>query len=134
MSTRSLLLVEDEPLIRMVLAEALMDEGYHVSIASNVLEAIGVIGRNPAFDILITDVDMPGVLTGLDLAAMVCSHARATEIIITSGRTIIDGLMEDWTFVPKPFGVQAILDLLDKQLHGEVRPANNFSVKLAQAS
>lgn len=134
MSTRSVLLVEDEPLIRMVLAEALIDEGYHVSIASNVLEAIGVIGRNPAFDVLITDVDMPGGLTGLDLAALISSHARKTEIIITSGRTIKNGLTEGWIFVPKPFGVQAILGLLDKQHHGKARPANDFSAKLAQAS
>ncbi len=134
MSTHSVLLVEDEPLIRMVLAEALIDEGYHVSIASNVLEAIGVIGRNPAFDILITDVDMPGGLTGLDLAAMVSSHAPKTEIIITSGRTFTEGLIERWTFVPKPFGVQAILDLLDQEPIAEVLPANGYSVALAQAS
>ncbi len=134
MSTRSVLLVEDEPLIRMVLAEALIDEGYHVLMAANVLEAIGIIGRTPAFDVLITDVDMPGGLTGLDLAAMVCSHARLTEIIITSGRMIKDGLMENWTFVSKPFGVQAILDLLDPESLGEVRPANDYQVTLAQAS
>lgn len=134
MSTRSVLLVEDEPLIRMVLAEALIDEGYHVSVASNVLEAVGVIGRNPAFDVLITDVDMPGGLTGLDLAAMVSSHALKTEIIITSGRTITEGLREEWTFVPKPFGVQAILDLLDKEPITEVRPANDYPMTLAHAS
>jgi DNA-binding NtrC family response regulator len=134
MSTRSVLLVEDEPLIRMVLADALIDEGYHVSIASNVLEAIGVIGRNPTFDVLITDVDMPGRLTGLDLAAMVSSHALGTEIIITSGRTISKGLKEGWTFIAKPFGVRDFLQTLDQRLIGHFHFDKDSEGLIARAS
>lgn len=134
MSTRSILLVEDEPLIRLVLAEALIDEGYHVSMASNVLEAIGVIGRNPAFDFLITDVDMPGGLSGIDLAAMVASHAPSTAITVTSGRAVADCLADDWTFIPKPFGVHDILDLLEQQFDDKAQPANDYAVFVAQAS
>ena len=134
MSTRSVLLVEDEPLIRLVLAEALIDEGYHVLMASNVLEAVGVIGRNPAFDFLITDVDMPGGLSGIDLAAMVASHAPSTAIIVTSGRAVTDGLADDWTFIPKPFGVHDILDLLDQKLDDSVQPANDRALIVAHAS
>lgn len=126
MSTRSVLLVEDEPLIRLVLAEALIDEGYHVSMASNVLEAIGVIGRNRTFDALITDVDMPGGLNGLDLASMVASHAPSTAIIVTSGRAVTEGLQAGWTFLPKPFGVEGLLQLLDERFAGEILPANDF--------
>lgn len=132
MSTRSVLLVEDEPLIRLVLAEALIDEGYHVSMASNVLEAIGVIGRNRTFDALITDVDMPGGLDGLDLASMVASHAPSTAIIVTSGRAVADGLQAGWTFLPKPFGVEGLLQLLDERLDSQLRALNGPT--LAQAS
>jgi DNA-binding NtrC family response regulator len=132
MSTRSVLLVDDEPLIRLVLAEALIDEGYHVSMASNVLEAIGVMGRNPTFDALITDVDMPGGLNGVDLASMVSSHAPSTSIIVTSGRAVTKGLQSGWTFLPKPFGVNGLLELLDKRLSYELQPANDLG--LAQAS
>jgi DNA-binding NtrC family response regulator len=132
MSTRSVLLVEAEPLIRMVLAEALIDEGYHVSMASNVLEAIGVIGRNPTFDALITDVDMPGGLNGVDLASMVSSHAPSMAIIVTSGRAVTEGLRSGWTFLPKPFGVAGLLKLLDERQSYELQPANDLG--LAQAS
>lgn len=126
MSTRSVLLVEDEPLIRLVLAEALIDEGYHVSMASNVLEAIGVLGRNRTFDALITDVDMPGGLDGLDLASMVASYARSTAIIVTSGRAVTEGLQPGWVFLPKPFGVEGLLQMLDERFAGEIFPANDF--------
>lgn len=132
MSTRSVLLVEDEPLIRLVLAEALIDEGYHVSMASNVLEAIAVIGRNRTFDALITDVDMPGSLNGLELASMVASYAPSTAIIVTSGRAVTEVFQSDWTSLPKPFGVEGLLHLLDARLEGELQPADVTAV--AQAS
>lgn len=134
MSTRSVLLVEDEPLIRLVLAEALIDEGYHVSMASSVLEAVGVIGRNPAFDILITDVDMPGGLDGLDLAALVASHAPATAIVVTSGRTIDDGIRSDWSFIAKPFGISAVLDLVEESVLNHSNFANDWNTYTARAS
>lgn len=134
MPTRSVLLVEDEPLIRAVLADALMEEGFSVSLASNVLEAIGVIGHNPAFDILITDVDMPGGLSGLDLASMVASHALDTNIIVMSGRAVDEGLRDDWVFIPKPFGVDAILDLLNREIPANGQLSDNASDALARAS
>ncbi|MGF9564986.1 response regulator [Neorhizobium sp. BT27B] len=134
MSKRSVLLVEDEPLIRMVLAEVLLDEGYDVSIASNVLQAVGVIGRNPAFDALVTDVDMPGGLNGLDLASMVASHAPTTAIIVTSGRAVTEGIATGWAFIPKPFGVRAVVDQLEASLGRGLHPASKGAASLARAS
>ena len=65
-SQSTILVVEDEPLLRLILIEALQDEGYRVLAASNVLEAIGYIARHAEIDGLVTDVDLPGGLSGLD--------------------------------------------------------------------
>ena len=84
MYQRTVLVVDDEPLIRMTLADCLVDEGYTVLEASNVLEAVAVLGRH-RIDALITDVDMPGSMNGLELAAAVRDRWPPVKIIATSG-------------------------------------------------
>ena len=57
MSSRTVLVAEDDILIRLMLVDALTEDGYHVVQAGTVLEAIAAVGRNPTFDAMITDVD-----------------------------------------------------------------------------
>lgn len=116
MSSRTVLVAEDDILTRLMLVDALTDDGYHVVQAGTVLEAISAIGRNPTFDAMITDVDMPGSLTGLDLAAMVSSIAPRTEIIVASGRDVSDDVSPNWIFMPKPYSLDRILALPDSRL------------------
>jgi len=109
MYQRTVLIVEDEFLLRMVLADTLADEGYDVIEAGNVLEAVAVLGQRK-IDAVVTDVDMPGGLNGLDLARMISSTHTNVPVIITSGR---DGLSTDdlprgTVFVPKPYGMDVI--------------------------
>lgn len=114
MSPRTVLVVEDDLLIRMIVVEALQDDGYAVVEAANVLEAVAAIGRHPSFDALVTDVDMPGHLTGLDLASMVSSVSPRTQIIVVSGRDVGDDVAPGWAFLPKPYSLDQLLNLLDK--------------------
>jgi len=113
MSQRTVLVAEDDLLIRLVLVEALMDEGYSVVQAGNVLEAVAAIGRNPTFDAIITDVDKPGALNGLDLAAMVLNVAPRTTVIVASGRDVSADIRPEWSFMPKPYRLDRILGVLD---------------------
>ena len=112
MAKSKVLLVEDEVLIRAILADALADEGYEVVEAGNVLQAVAALGRYPTFDFMITDVDMPGGLTGLDLAQLVASVAPATKILVTSGRGISADLLKGWQFLPKPYSIESMLEIL----------------------
>jgi DNA-binding NtrC family response regulator len=109
MYKRTVLIVEDELLIRMVLADTLAHEGYDVIEAGNVLEAIAVLGQRKV-DAVITDVDMPGGLSGLDLAQMISSTHRNVPVIIASGghRFTPEELPSDAVFMPKPYGMDAI--------------------------
>ena len=116
MSQRTVLVAEDDRLIRLVLVEALMDEGYSVIQVGNVLEAVAAIGKNPTFDALITDVDMPGSLSGLDLAAMVSSVSPRTTVVVASGRDVSEEIRPEWTFMRKPYSLNRLLTLLDNRL------------------
>lgn len=117
---RTVLVVEDEPLIRMVLAETLEDEGYRVLEASNVLEAIAALGRHAKVDALITDVDMPGDLDGLDLMRLIASYDSAVTVIVTSGRySPGEGEMTPGSrFLAKPYRLDDMVSTLQAQLAG----------------
>jgi len=113
MYQRTVLIVEDEFLIRLVLADTLADAGYDVIEAGNVLEAVAVLGQQTV-DAVITDIDMPGGLNGLDLARMISATQRDVPVIVASGRHRLqpDELPENAIFVPKPYGMDAIAALV----------------------
>lgn len=113
MYQRTVLIVEDEPLIRMVLADTLSGEGYEVVEACNVLEAVAILGQRKV-DAVVTDVDMPGGLSGLDLATMISSTHRNVPVIIASGRhrLTVEEIPGDATFVSKPYRMGTITALV----------------------
>lgn len=113
----TVLVVDDEPLIRMSLADALMDEGYAVVEASNVLEAVAVFGMHD-IDILITDVDMPGGLNGFDLVRFVRRSCRHVSVVVTSGGSVPgEGVLEgEETFMAKPYRLDTLIGSLDVRM------------------
>lgn len=84
MATR-VLLVEDEPLIRMILSEALADEGFEVLEAASGDEAAGLAER-AGFDLLLTDIQMPGRLDGVALARHLLQSRPDLPVIYVTGR------------------------------------------------
>lgn len=82
----TVLLVEDDELVRCVTAELLRDEGFKVYEAHDGDLAALFINTGPAFDVLLTDINMPGTMDGWDLA----DHARGClpnlPLIVVSGR------------------------------------------------
>ena len=104
------LVVEDEILIRMLLSEALRQEGYAVIEAANADEAVLVLHAAPTPDVLVTDVRMPGSVDGFQLAAFVRRTRPELKVIITSGHAGPDGALglAD-AFLPKPYELGAIV-------------------------
>ena len=102
-----MLLVEDDLLIREIMAEALADAGFDVTSAASGDEAALVLGHR-RFDLLLTDVQMPGRLDGIGLAA----HARERDpdlpVIYVSGRPDalvgVARLGPRDAFIRKPYG------------------------------
>ncbi|TNM60293.1 response regulator [Aliirhizobium smilacinae] len=120
MYQRTVLIVEDEILIRMLLADTLLDEGYDVIEAGSVLEAIAILGQRKV-DAVVTDVDMPGGLSGFDLAQMISDTRMNVPIIIASGRhrPRPDELPGDAIFVAKPYGLDAITTMVAGMISSE---------------
>lgn len=82
---RRILLAEDEAAVREMLVSTLRKAGYHVTSAASGDEARSIYEANPTFDLLITDIVMPGTLQGTDLARELRAMAPELPMIFLSG-------------------------------------------------
>lgn len=105
-----MLVVEDEPLVRMGIAGHLEDDGFTVLEASNADEAIAVLVTNPDVKIVFTDVDMPGGMDGLKLAAAIRDRWPSIRVVVTSGhrKVQVGDLPVEAQFIPKPYDFDKI--------------------------
>lgn len=116
MTAARVLLVEDEPLVRTVVAEALSEEGLDVTEACTGDEAAKLLAGPETFDVVLTDVRMPGTLDGVDVAFRARAKDPAMPVVVVSGYTDqmdrLSGLNPPATFIRKPFGLRNLLDVL----------------------
>lgn len=80
-----ILVVEDEPLVRFAIAEALRDEGASVIEAATADEAWRYLAGGEPVDLIFTDHRMPGSMTGAQLAVQVRRQYPSVEVVVTSG-------------------------------------------------
>jgi CheY-like chemotaxis protein len=115
---QTVLLIEDEELIRMGTSAMLEDSGFRVLEAGNADEAKNIIADHPEIAVIITDVQMPGSMDGLQLTRMISHDHAHIPVLITSGRT---GLPEARahgaaSYLSKPYTAhdiqQAVIDLM----------------------
>ena len=99
------LVVEDEPLLLMNAVSIIEDAGFVVIEATNADEAVGILASRTDIRIVFTDIDMPGSMDGLKLAAAVRGRWPPIEIIVTSGQGSPTSaeLPERGIFLPKPY-------------------------------
>jgi len=102
---RTILVVEDEPLIRMSAVAALQDAGYWVLEAKNSAEALDVLSRHSEISIMVTDVRMPGHMDGLALVTWVQLNNPGIRSIVVSGNATAAqaGKAGAFGFVAKPY-------------------------------
>jgi len=117
-SHKRILVVEDEFLIRMIVSDGLRDAGCHVVEAFNADEALKVLQTSVSFDLIVSDVRMPGSLDGIGLLMFVIENFPALPIKITSGhldpaQAISKGANE---YVPKPFPVKWLVKAVQDEL------------------
>ena len=78
--TATVLVVEDEPIIRMDIAMHLSDAGFELLEAGSVADALAHLERDPAIRVLFTDIDLAGAQTGVELAAIVARRWPGIEL------------------------------------------------------
>ncbi|MBZ5507779.1 MAG: PAS domain-containing protein [Acidobacteriia bacterium] len=118
---QTILIVEDEPSLRALLADYVRESGYRILEAASATEAIEVV-RNEKLDLLITDIVMPGG-SGQDLASTLSLSHAGLRIIFMSGYADNVALQEAASqpgvfFVPKPFTLKHMLEKIREALGG----------------
>lgn len=108
------LLVEDDPLIRLDVASMIEDGGFEVIEATNADEAIVFLETRPDITVVFTDIEMPGSMNGLKLAFAVRDRWPPVAIIIASGRIRPqpDEMPTEVTFLRKPFSEKVVMDAI----------------------
>jgi CheY-like chemotaxis protein len=109
-----ILIVEDEFLIRMDAVDMIRAAGFGVVEAANADEAIIVLEDRLDITVVFTDVQMPGSMDGLRLAAAIRGRWPPIKIVATSGRIRVDDddRPEGSRFLPKPYSAGEIVRTL----------------------
>jgi CheY-like chemotaxis protein len=121
--SETILLVEDEELLRKPIREILEMNGYHVLEAGNAEEALKLVERyGEAIDLLLTDVVMPG-LNGRELADQLLVLQPNLRVLFMSGYTnnmvVHQGILEEGlAFLEKPFTPEALAVKIRQVLRG----------------
>jgi two-component system response regulator AtoC len=116
---KHLLLVEDEAPLRQAIAEQLGDRGYHVEQAGSGEAAMARLA-DFAFDVIITDLRLPGIDGSALVQAAVGRYPDIIAIVVTGFGTMKDAVEAiksgAWDFVSKPFQIDELLHVLDSAL------------------
>ncbi len=121
---RTVLLVEDEPLVLRNTAELLSDEGYRVLEAASFDEALAQIGTCPDLAAMVTDIGIGGESDGIALARTVSERCPHVRIVLVSGQTRPRGdqYPADAIFFTKPYAPSALLTVVRQSIDGELEP------------
>lgn len=120
--TESILIAEDEATVRGVIVRLLRRLGYRVMETTQATEALEMWEREKgAFDLLITDMVMPGGITGAELAETLCQRKPSLRVLLMSGYSadmVQSGVpsREGLGFLQKPFEIEVLSQQVEKLL------------------
>jgi DNA-binding NtrC family response regulator len=108
------LVVEDEFLVRMVIADRLREAGFTVIEAFNGDEAIAILASGASVDLVLTDVRMPGTADGIAVLSFVKQTCPEVPVVVTSGHLEAEIAYEEGAihFLPKPCALDAIVEAM----------------------
>ncbi|HEY1173110.1 MAG TPA: response regulator [Verrucomicrobiae bacterium] len=134
--SETILLVEDDPALRGLAKTGLQNFGYKVLEAASGPDALAIWAEteNP-IDLLLTDLVMPGGMSGKDLAARLLQRKPNLHVLFTSGYSVdlVQAdipLKEGVNFLPKPFSTSSLASIVRKSLDQQVgRESDSMSGK-----
>jgi CheY-like chemotaxis protein len=123
----TVLVVEDDPAVRASAIVQLRSLGYRTMNASNAQEALAIIDGGVAFDLLFTDVIMPGQMNGRRLAEEAAKRRPNLKVLFTSGYTesaiVHHGRLDPGVLLlPKPYRKSDLARMLRQALATEIAP------------
>ena len=114
-----LLFVEDDALVREAVADGLRQSGFDVELAVNGEEALARLDGGARFDIVFSDVVMPGNVSGIDLAGVVQRRWPGLPVLLATGYTERRVALPGVQILAKPYDIEQLV----RVLAGLVRPA-----------
>ena len=105
MDRPKLMIVDDDPEVRIVVAEFLQDFGYDVMQAGGGAEALELLAHSPDLRMIITDIRMPD-MSGIELADIATQRRGDLKIILISGYFVSQQL--ERRFLRKPFRMREL--------------------------
>lgn len=114
--TKTVLVVEDEALLRFDIVAFFEERGSRVFEAGNAEEAIALLDRHGEIRVVLTDVQMPGDMDGVKLAHYVRERFPPTLLFVVSDRAPVtrEALPARATFLPKPFDLHRVMRQIDR--------------------
>jgi two-component system, response regulator PdtaR len=120
----TVLVVEDDFLVRLCAADALSEAGFNVLQAASGPDALRILEDGPV-DVVFTDINMPGAFDGAGLARRIRHRWPETAVVITSGRGCPEEDVGEARFLPKPYMPDMLAQLMEEVLGvmpGTTRP------------
>lgn len=113
------LIVEDEPLLRLSAAAMIEEAGFDTLEAGSADEAIALLEADSRIGIVFADVDLPGSMDGLRLAAAIRDRWPPVELVLTSGHVQVSDvdLPERGLFLAKPYSAQQLVHAVESFIH-----------------
>ena len=113
----AVLVVEDDVLIRLTIADRLRECDFSVLEASNSDEAISLLQSQVPVDLMLTDVRMPGSMDGIALAKLVREARPDLKLVVTSGNVASDSCTDVVdAFFRKPYDLDKVVARIDELL------------------
>lgn len=112
----TILVVEDEPLLRLALQEVLSDAGFAVVEADCVAQAVEmVLAPQRTIDLVFSDIRMPGAMNGMQLADWIRERYPGVPVLLTSGYSD-KGMTQKYPFMPKPYDFGILVEKIRAML------------------
>ena len=110
----TVLVVEDEPLLRMLATEFLNDAGFETLSAADADEAVAILERVPDIGVVFSDIDMPGSMNGLRMAMSIHRRWPTIGVLLASGRAApsMHDLQGGTAFLQKPYSEGEVIETL----------------------
>jgi CheY-like chemotaxis protein len=102
-SSRTVLVVEDEVLVRLLICDVLRDCGLRVVEAANADEALAYVKTDPAVELVFSDVRMPGSMDGIALARRLRSEFPNVKVALASGHLHASEVETETLLFTKPY-------------------------------
>ncbi|ANC92968.1 hybrid sensor histidine kinase/response regulator [Azospirillum humicireducens] len=119
------LVVEDDPIVALTVATALEDAGFTITRAATADEALPLLAAGQ-FDLLFSDVVMPGSMSGVDLARTAQRLYPSLPVVLATGYSEEVVRATGVMVLPKPYRIEHLVGVLDSMLAEAVRPRPGF--------